>query len=228
MNDYQVFPKEYFSGADVYIAFNNVLLDEIVSIQMSMQEQKLPIYGYASFTYDAIAHGARIVQGSFRINFKESQYIRAALSKISLAGISSKTPKAPNTSNLSKDELIKWVKGKKTSDIEQIANGYEARLWGNKGKSALTKYDNPHFVNLKGSNGGYNPLLEYGFDIVLCFGDELLELESKVDEFPSTVKIINGVHLTGSNLIIQPTGEAIFEEYTFIAKDLDNTLTNLK
>ena len=221
MNDYQVFPREYFSGSDVYLAFNNIPIDQIVSIQFSVQEPIIPIYGYASYTYDAVAHGARLVTGSFRINFKEAMYIKSAMAKLSASGISSNNPKTP-ISDLSSDkaatDMLKWIQGQKLVDIEGLAEEYKQRLWGTKGTTAVSKYSDPFFTT-RGSQ-----LSTVGFDIIISYGDELLELNSKYEDFPGTVKMINGVHLTGVSQIVQPTGEAIFEEYSFIGRDLDNTL----
>lgn len=218
LNNYQVFPREYFSGIDVYISFNNIPIDEIVTVQFALQEPIVPIYGYASYTYDAVAHGGRIVTGSFRINFKESLYIRSALIKLGEQKVSSASPKRP-TADLKGEELLAWIKGKRTSDIEKIADEYGERLWGNdKNDSLVNKYRNPFFTT-QGS-----PLSTYGFDLLLSYGNELLEIGKKYDELPGTVKVINGVHLGGVQQIVAPTGEPIYEEYSFIGRDLDNTL----
>jgi hypothetical protein len=227
--NYQLFPREYFSGADVYLMFNNVMVDEIVSLEFNLQEQSIPIYGYASFTYDAIAHGARLVTGSFTINFKETFYIRETLSRLSINKINSSNPggktKDKALDRLEVDKLISFIKGSSINDIEQAADKYENALWGAGSQPRINKYKDPFFANLKGANEEkYNPILEYGFDIIINFGNEIEEIYSSVDQFPSTVKIINGVHLTGVQMIATPTGEPILEKYTFIAKDLDNTL----
>jgi hypothetical protein len=229
MNDYQLFPKEYFTGIDVYVSFDNIIIDQIVTIQMALQEPVIPIYGYASYTYDAVAHGARLVNGAFRVNYKESMYIPTVLNKLINGGVSSSAPKTPTSSSTSSKDVLAWIKGQKFDDIEKAADDMGTKLWGkqksSKGKytttTSLNKYAQPFFTP-RGT-----ALHQAGFDIILSYGSELLELGVKYQDFPGTVKIINGVHLTGVSQIIQPTGDAIFEEYTFIAKDLDNTLTKL-
>lgn len=222
MNNYQVFPKEYFSGSDVYISFANIPIDEIVTLQVVLQEPLVPIYGYGSYTYDAVARGGRIVTGAFRINFKESMYISSVMNKLFDEGVNSRNSKT--TEGMSRDELLAWIKGRRISEIEQMAEASEANLWGVSGK-AINKYGRPFFSERLSSDGSvYNPLLEYGFDIIIAYGNELLEIGKAYEELPGTVKTINGVHLTGVSQTIAPTGESIYEEYTFMARDLDNTL----
>ncbi|MEW6770009.1 MAG: hypothetical protein AB1330_01265 [Bacillota bacterium] len=69
------FYQEYFSGADVNIYFQNIFIDEAVSLQFVLHQEIRPIYGYSSYVYDALVVGRRIVQGSFTINYREPYYI---------------------------------------------------------------------------------------------------------------------------------------------------------
>jgi hypothetical protein len=217
LNNYQVFPREYFSGTDCYISFNNVPIDEIVTLEFALQEPIVPIYGYASYTYDAVAHGARIVTGAFTIAFKESLYIRSALEKLSSQNVSSSNPKRP-TSNMNTAELLAWMKGKDFKQIEELANRYGERLWNKEASTMVNKQHSPFFSTVN------SDLSAYGFDIIISYGSELIEIGKEVKDFPGTVKIINGVHLTGVNQVVQPSGEPIYERYSFIAKDIDNTI----
>lgn len=77
----KVYDLEYFSGAQVSIYIGDVLVDEATSLQISVQQQKRPIYGYASQLFDKVAKGTVFVEGSFTINFKESGYISTVLER---------------------------------------------------------------------------------------------------------------------------------------------------
>jgi hypothetical protein len=220
LNNYQVFPREYFSGVDCYIAFNNIVIDEIVTLQFGVQEPIIPIYGYASYTYDAVAHGARIVSGSLAITFKESFYIRSILQKLEGQNISSKAPKTIRDTSMSTAELLAWLNKKQRDDIQKLAETYASKLWTKGTDEVVNKQIQPFFTTA-GSD-----LSEYGFDIVLVYGKELVEVGKPIKNYTnkSTVKYINGVHLTGVTQRVAPSGEPIYEEYSFIAKDLDNTI----
>lgn len=80
--EYQYFPEEYFSGSDVTIYFGDTWIDEITGLEFTLHEPLKPIYGYASFTWDAISRGSRIVEGQFRIAFKEAGYLHTVLDHI--------------------------------------------------------------------------------------------------------------------------------------------------
>jgi hypothetical protein len=218
--DYSVYPTEYFSGSDVYIFFNNKMIDQIISIQFNLNENIVPIYGYASYTHDAVARGTRIVHGSFRINFVENMYLYTLMEDISEEVYTPSTLKSSIANNLTAEDITHAIKHGNLSKIKDEINENEDRLWSSRTEDSINKYRTPYFTGNTSSK-----IKKEGFDIVISYGDEKFTEGYLLEEVPSTVKVINGVHLTGVNQVVQPTGEAIFEEYTFIAKDLDNTIS---
>lgn len=84
--EYQVFPEEFFSGSDVTVYFGDLFVDTITGIEFTLQEQLRPIFGYADYTYSDISRGQRIVQGTFRIAFKQSGYLFTILEHIAELG----------------------------------------------------------------------------------------------------------------------------------------------
>jgi len=80
--EYQLFPEEYFSGSDITIYMGDIWVADISRISFSLQEAVRPIYGYASYTWDEVARGSRMVQGQFVIPFKKSGYIHTVLGHI--------------------------------------------------------------------------------------------------------------------------------------------------
>ena len=73
--NFQTYPYDYFCGTNARVFFGDIWVDDIVTIQYSVRQDKEPIYGYASQNFDAIARGVVIVQGSFTIAFKEMGYL---------------------------------------------------------------------------------------------------------------------------------------------------------
>jgi hypothetical protein len=73
---------DYHAGSDVLVAFENVLVDDIVRIAWGTQQVRTPIFGYASQYFNALAAGNVIGAGSFWIAFKESGYIPIILRHI--------------------------------------------------------------------------------------------------------------------------------------------------
>ena len=78
-NDLFEYNLDYYSGAQAAVYMEHVLIDEITSLQWTVQQAKVPIYGYASQFFDTMAAGTIIVQGSFSINFVEAGYLWSVL-----------------------------------------------------------------------------------------------------------------------------------------------------
>jgi hypothetical protein len=76
-----VYDKEYFTSSQTSLYIGDVLIDEITGLQVSVTQNKRPIYGYASQLFDKVAKGTVLVQGSFTINFKESGYLVTVLER---------------------------------------------------------------------------------------------------------------------------------------------------
>lgn len=89
--EYQLFPEEYFTGADVYVYFNDVWMDEIIGLTFSLTELVEPQFGYASSTWDYVSRGKRLVKGEFRMAFKEAGYMFVVLDHIGVQGNKKKT-----------------------------------------------------------------------------------------------------------------------------------------
>ena len=67
--------KRYFSMIDAEIFFGNEYVEDIATIDWSVNQNALPIFGYNSYTYDEVARGSRIISGSFTINFTSPNYL---------------------------------------------------------------------------------------------------------------------------------------------------------
>lgn len=74
--------KRYFSNVDSEIYFGDILMEDIYKFDFSVEEKKLPIYGYNCFYADVIVPGQRFVSGSFVLNYTNSAHINDVLSKI--------------------------------------------------------------------------------------------------------------------------------------------------
>lgn len=70
-----IIDNEYFDETDMFLYIGDVWVDEIVHLAYSVEQQKTPIYGYASQLFDTTAAGHVIVTGQFSINFKEAGYL---------------------------------------------------------------------------------------------------------------------------------------------------------
>lgn len=77
-----IFPQKYFSGCDVKIKMNGVVIAEISSIGYKIQEQHKPLYGYASRKFNDMIKGNRLVTGQFVMPITEYNRLEEVLNKI--------------------------------------------------------------------------------------------------------------------------------------------------
>ncbi|MDK2600705.1 hypothetical protein QO179_24735 [Bacillus stercoris] len=129
--EYQRFKSDYFTGADIRIYFGDIWVDEVTSLQFTLQEQVAPIFGYASYTWDRVARGNRYIQGSFTINFKESYYLQSVMNSLTskMKG-SSTTSTGFSSSQWKKGLNIEHLMSKSGDSFNSIADEFEKSLWG--------------------------------------------------------------------------------------------------
>ena len=118
--EYQYFPEEYFTGSDITIYFGDTWVDEITGLSFALHEPVKPLYGYASYSWDAVARGSRLVEGQFRIAFKEAGYLHVILDHLGQLGDKAK----PRLAYLMGDEKVpNWIAGVK-DNIEDLLYRY--------------------------------------------------------------------------------------------------------
>ena len=107
---------QYYSSLDADILFGGTFIDEVVNISWQVQQNAMPIFGYNSYTFDDIAVGSRLVQGSFTINFTEANYLTRVLQTMTTISRKMYGEDVPATSSFtSTDKKIRntpiWDKG---------------------------------------------------------------------------------------------------------------------
>ena len=233
----QRFSEDYFSGADVNIYFGDVWVDEVTSIELAVQENVQPIYGYASYTVEAWARGTRLVTGAFRINFKESYYLHAIINR--LAGRGGKVALRTDEGKLSHphtiEETISYLNTHSDHrDFERVALAYQNAIWGNihdpedpaHNKLRTQEHDSYFYpsANKEIRKNGFNILINYGGPIEETYRHMVQghrERPHALGSSSNTIKSITGVQIANCTQIIDGSGQPIEEEYTFIAKDID-------
>lgn len=74
--------KRYFSSLDAEIFIGGERIIDIVKLDFSYEEKKMPFYGFNSFWPSRMFVGQKLIQGTFIINFTEPGYIAKLLQKI--------------------------------------------------------------------------------------------------------------------------------------------------
>jgi hypothetical protein len=69
----------YFQAAQARMYIGNLFIDELVTCQFQLMQNRIPIYGYRSRKFDAVGTGHSLVQGQIAINFVTEGYLYVAL-----------------------------------------------------------------------------------------------------------------------------------------------------
>lgn len=73
--------KRYYSSIDAEIYFNGEWVEDISTIQWSIGQQTMPLFGYNSFIFDDVAQGSRLINGSFVIVFTKPTKVEKAIAE---------------------------------------------------------------------------------------------------------------------------------------------------
>lgn len=248
--NYQVFPENYFSGCDVSVFIGDVWVEEVVSISFAVMEQVQPIFGYNSYTYDTVARGSRVIEGSLRINFTEGNYLNRilqnALSRSSnlkgyaqnpqgqyswqTAKLTSDTKVFENTTlkDLSANALRAELDKQSQEQRNDYINKIRKAVWGTGMRDGIYKRPDGTPIEGQGHEDLYlnMPLFDQdplGFRIIITYGQPMTGTKPKslFNAPPGAVRQIVGVQLKSAQQVIGAGGEPVYEDYGFLAKDIN-------
>ena len=220
--NYERYPAEYFSGTNVHIFFGDIYIDEITTLQFSLQEQVMPVYGYNSYTWDDTFRGNRIIQGMFRINFKQVDYIREAVRSIMGDGQFQHEDNFPDWSTEEDmeekiNQLYNVAEEGWSKQFEKISEDFKKQLWRTADPGNVTGLDGdtPYFD----FEDNFNILIKYGpFDQPKpMYKNEQLH-RRKVSG--GTIIKIKDVQIQAVQQNVDSSGQPVSEDYTFMAKDM--------
>jgi len=251
-NDPVEYSHDYFSGSTTRVFFDNIWVDDVVTIQWTATQQKAPIYGYASQFFNAVSNGNFIVQGSFSIAFKEVGYLYTILNTIKsgrrdqniatlinearrdhsrLSRLTESSP-AHGRFGETKEEYFtieNWLGGdyEGSSQFENVASALEDILWGTKESDILDP--NIPYAQIRERNRIPRPdeldRVDNPFEVGrIGRGFDIVITYGDMNDGPQnyTVKVLSDIHLTGNSQSIAPTGEPVAEVYSFFGRSIDD------
>lgn len=72
---------KYFTTTQARLYIGNLFIDEMDVLQVALQSNQIPVYGYSSSDFDAVGRGKSLVQGQLAINFISEGYLYTVLSE---------------------------------------------------------------------------------------------------------------------------------------------------
>ena len=196
---------EYFCGANVIVSVGNMPILEAAGISYQVQDSKMPLYGYSSRHYDAVASGQVIVSGTLLVNYVHQDYLFRAIELGSGGGtVAEQTGSTPPGPSGTSAELASLVR-----DYDQAAafiQTMKAQYWN----SGLTEGTFSSIVD------SYNPFdVMGGVDLTIAFGEQNAERP-----YGRTASLLVDVHFTGRSTAIRIDEDVIVEAHDFFARDV--------
>jgi len=219
-------PKPYFdyfyTGQDIRVKIDGLDDNEhlpVYSFGYQIQQQKQPLYGYASYVYDAVLRGTRVVAGAFSLVVTEPFLLTTQIAK-------SADRRASTNQSYAAYSLRNF-----DGDQENIN-----RYWRRNYDSGLDSGDK-HLFSI---HPPFNILIKYGIQETSLVGDNpnlrVNEVKEKFNENSAiwnntnerlvenntarkTHILLENIELTSKAIEYDPSGDPILETYTFLARD---------
>lgn len=214
----------YLTMTQARMYIGNLFIDELNSIQFALQDNKIPVFGYASRFYDALAQGKSLVQGQFTINFISEGYLYLALQNYE-TNLNSDIPEDPikdqqqarllTLTNALQNPDPAWTPDMISSAKQEIQNlaatlGPDALQAANSGINAQLKLQNNSILGLPGEDYSNAVYTDVGFDIVLQYTGAGRTITRRLED----------CHLISNESIMDHSGNVILDSYGFIARRL--------
>jgi hypothetical protein len=208
------FGFEYFCGANVVIEIEDFPILEAVGLSMNIKESQMPIYGYSSRHFDAVARGQVIVQGSLLINYVNHDYLHEAIAfGLRDKGLLLSDSQASSSIHL-EDVLGSGPEGNAFAqealdnygNSTEIVKALKDKFWLNQSGGGLVNR-----VSLPNPHDSFG-----GLDIKVTFG-ERAEYNQWLG---NTGFLISNAYFTGRGQMIEVDENVIVEEYPFFARNL--------
>lgn len=199
---------EYFCGANVVVAVEGLPLLEAAGMQYSVMESKMPIYGYSSRHYDAVAAGQVIVEGTLLVNYIHQDYLFRAIQR-GLGQIDLEPPPAQPLIPAEQADLRALL-----SDFDQAARFVQSmrdQYWADTGGTLARPGS---YINVSKSPHDFMG----GVDVAVSFGEQ-----SDAAPYGTTGYLLRDVHFKGRSSVIRIDEETIVEAYPFFARDVFST-----
>ena len=224
---------EYFCGANVVVEADGQPLFEAAGISYRINESRVPLYGYSSRHFDAVARGQVLVQGSIIINYVHQDYLYRAIEAgrefrgnlIDDLGLDPQSNIIARTTEVGQNLDSSLSDGNTVSNLQdeilgnpessyELVKALQNKYWPASPPAGVQFYPdavsslNPHDMNSS-------------TELKITFGNR----STFNGRNGVTGVLLSGVYFLGRGKSIQIDEEVIVEEYNFIARN-EHTLKN--
>jgi hypothetical protein len=209
----------FYSGQDIQVYVDGAKSHStggvipIVSFAFNIKQEKLPVYGFWSYTFDAIMRGNRIINGAFTIATTSIGYMRQLIQE------------ASDTRRESRESVhrIRNLDGDEQNIEKYWRPSVDSSLYGRDPRNIWSSHPPFNFVIVYGLQdvsiadyqSGNLKRLENPQKLLVDTNDRLVS-----ETLSPTRYLLENIELTSLQVEYTPDGQPIGETYTFIARDL--------
>lgn len=237
----------YFSGEDIKVYMDGLFEPEdeldIGSFAYAIKQEKQPIYGFWSYNYDSILYGTRIISGEFTLFSRYPSRMTDLIKKATDVRSKNPTPQSggagvvsPLRSKMESPEDEKNIqKYWSYSQLDRLTSDPMKKEIIDSGHNIFSAHPPFNFVILYGAQeaslsprdfSGTTNVINDNLDRMIAsdVNDRLVRFGKETNAMKV---ILQEVQLLGMTTSFVPGGQAVVENYQFIARDLYFSEVNL-
>jgi len=229
--------QTYYTGATVDVFLNNQYVDEVTMIGWNAVVNSSPLYSYNQELFNDIAKGVFRVEGKMAINYKATGYMEYVLlrgekqyksaNNANVSPVGWFNPESNTEYKMNQYGEVEFTRDRSIMDrvtfdrnlaavnrdeIELVKQRMKEYIWHNRNDASKDEVMNPKSLRYA--------LRDKFFDILVMYGNP------NSDNY--TMHSIVDVKILDVSQQIANDGTPIHEVYTFIARDLDQPMYNVK
>lgn len=224
-NTYKPYWDYFFTGADVEIKIAELDGDDdheltplpIQRFNFSVQQQKRPVFGYASYSYDGMLRGNRVIQGQFTLATRYPDFMQKALAKAASNRVERQgelaNPYASFRGLTEDDANIDRYWGRNLDPVVPAS-----------GRNEWSIHPPFNFLIVYGHEGTYQAPLDNMFDPFGSNNAMFTDYNQRLVDAPfdneSNKLMIEACELQTCNRAYEPQADLLVELYQFIARDV--------
>lgn len=213
----------YFTGQDiaVWIDGSNHNELDIIQFAFNVQQQKTPLYGFASYTYDAMMRGNRIVSGVMRIATKDIHRMTQVLQDAAIQRANQNASYVLR--GLTDDEELIETYWTRNIDPE-ISNNGNKHIWSSHPPFNLVINYGIQSTSVKANPNKRVEEVQQRYKLIEPDNAYFTDMNERLVESDpigySQRRVIENVELTGLQVEYGPEGQVCSEVYSFLARDI--------
>ena len=202
------FDYEYFNGANILVELGDMVVTEAVAVSYSIEENKLPIYGYSSRHFDAIASGNVLVRGTLIINYVDADYMYYLLRLANNEPLELPIVVPPLQAPLDLDDSGSAITAEDLTSDSDLIKVLQNQVWTPDSGNLRTNIGQPARRNAIDRSDSIHLTITFG------------ERSAENTFLGKTTLRLYDVYFTGRGSAIQIDENVIVESYSFIARDV--------